>query len=350
MKKKINNLGIIGIRGLPPRYGAFDQHTDNLISYSNKINDNKIYYVLCDKFFVNNYYQYKNCVRIFQKRGSGFFLIISNLVGIIRMYLNGVRKFIFYGYSMAFIFLILKIFGCQIVCNVDGIEWRRSITKIKKIYFKFCEKMAVFSKAKLIFDSHAIQRYYSLKYKKKGNTIFYASNLNLLNKKKKSKKIFLKCFIPMRFLKENNIDIIVDTIIKFKNIKLFLSGLENDYFLNKIKPKIIKSKNIFYLGAIYDRKKLESYWNCADFYIHGHSVGGTNPTLIEAISLKKPIISYDVIFNRLILKKNCYYFKNQQDLENILFNENYLNHKNIEFDKNFKIENIHFKTINLFDF
>ena len=77
---------------------------------------------------------------------------------------------------------------------------------------------------------------------------------------------------------------------------------------------------------------------------------GTNPTLIEAISLKKPIISYDVIFNRLILKKNCYYFKNQQDLENILFNENYLNHKNIEFDKNFKIENIHFKTINLFDF
>ena len=154
----------------------------------------------------------------------------------------------------------------------------------------------------------------------------------------------------MRFLKENNIDIIVDTIIKFKNIKLFLSGLENDYFLNKIKQKIIKSKNIFYLGAIYDRKKLESYWNCADFYIHGHSVGGTNPTLIEAISLKKPIISYDVIFNRLILKKNCYYFKNQQDLENILFNENYLNHKNIEFDKNFKIENIHFKTINLFDF
>ena len=66
-EKKINNLGIIGIRGLPPRYGAFDQHTDNLISYSNKINDNKIYYVLCDKFFINSYYQYKNCVRIFQK-------------------------------------------------------------------------------------------------------------------------------------------------------------------------------------------------------------------------------------------------------------------------------------------
>ena len=137
------------------------------------------------------------------------------------MYLNGVRKFIFYGYSMAFIFLILKIFGCQIVCNVDGIEWRRSITKIKKIYFKFCEKIAVFSKAKLIFDSHAIQRYYSLKYKKKRQYYILCIKFEFTKQEKKSKKIFLKCFIPMRFLKENNIDIIVDTIIKFKKYQAF---------------------------------------------------------------------------------------------------------------------------------
>ncbi len=326
MRKKTNSIGIIGIRGLPAQYGAFDQHTENLISYSNKINDNKIYFVLCDNSFKKKNYNYKNCVRIFHKRGNNLYLIISNLIGIFKMYKKGVRKFLFYGYSMSFIFLFLKILGCQLVCNVDGIEWRRSIGKLKKVYFKLCENLAVMSNIQLIYDSYAIERYYSIKHRKKGSTIFYSSNLKPIEIIKKHKN-FVKCFIPMRFLKENNIHIIVKAVQKFKNIKLFLSGLENEYFNNEIKPEILKSKNIFYLGPIYNRIKLEKYWNCADFYIHGHSVGGTNPTLIEAISLKKPVIAFNAIFNRLILKKNCYYFKTQQELENILLNNNFLKKK-----------------------
>ena len=103
----------------------------------------------------------------------------------------------------------------------------------------------------------------------------------------------------MRFLKENNIELIIKAVKKIKDIKLYLSGIENDYFKKNLKSIVRSSPNIFYLGPIYCRNKLQRYWNVADFYIHGHSVGGTNPTLIEAISLSKPIIAYKSIFNRL---------------------------------------------------
>ena len=67
-------------------------------------------------------------------------------------------------------------------------------------------------------------------------------------------------------------------------------------------------ENIFYVGEIYDNKKLLSYLSFFDYYIHGHKVGGTNPTLIEAINLKK-ILAYDCSFNKEILGKKIFILK-----------------------------------------
>ena len=73
----------------------------------------------------------------------------------------------------------------------------------------------------------------------------------------------------------------------------------------------------FLFGEIYDNKKLLVSF-VFDYYIHGHKVGGTNPTLIEAINLKKKILAYDCSFNREILGKKKVYFKNNLDLEDLI--------------------------------
>jgi len=347
MKIKNKSIGVIGVRGLPPRHGAFDQHIHNLIKYSSEINDEKLFYVLCDETFKKYNYEYNNCIRIFIKRGNGIFIIFSNIIGIIKFLFFGIKNFIFFGYSMSFIFKFLKLFNCSIICNVDGIEWKRSQSFFKKKYYKFCEKLVSKSKAKLIFDSIAIKRYYSINHKVNGSVIYYASDFENLTRKTINKK-FIKCFVPMRFVKENNIEIIINAIKKFNHIKLYLSGNKNDYFKNTLSELIKNSKNIFYLGPVYCRKKLENYWNSADFYIHGHSVGGTNPTLIEAISLSKPIISYNAIFNRLILNENYVFFNSEKELIKILEEKKFLNVKPIKLNSNFKIDKIHYQTFELF--
>ena len=75
-------------------------------------------------------------------------------------------------------------FNCNIICNVDGIEWRRSQSLFKKKYYKFCEVLVAKSKSKLIFDSLAIKKYYSINHKVNGTVIYYASDFENLTKKK----------------------------------------------------------------------------------------------------------------------------------------------------------------------
>ena len=182
----------------------------------------------------------------------------------------------------------------------------------------------------LIFDSKVIRRYYSFHFKAKGSLIYYPSDFldkNISNKKiVNNHKIIRKAIVVMRFVPENNIEIIVNTFMELNkkfnlNHKLFIIGANNEFFQTKIKPKIKNIKNIIFIGPVYDRHKLLRFWSSADYYIHGHSVGGTNPTLIEAISLRKPIIAYDCLFNKIILGKEGYYFRSAKDLMRIIDEE-----------------------------
>ena len=311
--KKIK-VGIIGIRGLPANYGAFDQFVSQLVKYSN-LNKKNIFFFISselrkDKIKIQNVNQF------YFFRGKSFFILFNYFISTFYFYLKGVRIFLFFGYGAVIFFPLLKLLNCQIICNVDGIEWRRDISNIKKKYFKFCEMLVSKVKIKLIFDSLVIKKYYKIKHKVNGELFYYPSDLSKIKKNVdiNSKKKFKKAIIVMRFLPENNIDMIVDAFLELEknyNIrdKLYIVGKENFYFLNFIMPKIQNKKNIIFLGPIYERSKLMKVWNSADYYIHGHSVGGTNPTLIEAISIGIPIFAYNVMFNKKIVGKEGKYFK-----------------------------------------
>jgi hypothetical protein len=349
MTKKI---GLIGIRGLPAQYGAFDQHCLNLIDYSENL-DIK-FYVSCEHKFKKINFNKKNVVRIYSYRSDNFGHVIYNLLSFFKMYLLGVRTFFFFGYGLSFFFnIIIVIFRCKVICNVDGIEWRRkNIGIFKKFFFRLCEYLAAKSKAILIYDSIVIKRYYRKFYKKNGELIYYTSDIDEIVKKNNivtnSKQKYF--FLVQRLLQENSIDIIIDAFIETDNdnYKLVITGPNNNYF-NTLLEKIKKNKSkIIYTGPIYDRIKLAQMWNNASFYLHGHQVGGTNPTLIEACMLNKKIIAHNNMFNKSILKKNALYFKNKIELLKIFNNiDNYqINSQNISFD-NFLKKYVCEKYINL---
>lgn len=317
-------IGIIGIRGLPAMYGAFDRFVEQFVSSKCYDKERIFFYVSCDIFFKKFQINNNNVKRIFVYRGKGFLILLSYLVSITKMYLSGVRHFLFFGYGAAPFFPILKILNCRIICNPDGIEWRRPESKIKKIYFRLCEKIISKINIMRIFDSNVIERYYNIKHSAKGITVYYPSVFENYKINYVAKKKYERFYIIGRLLEENNTKMIVKAFSKLNiNKKLYIIGKSNDYFKKEISPLILKSKNIFHLGPIYKQDKLFKVCDKFDFYVHGHSVGGTNPTLIEAINLKKPTLAFNVSFNREILGKNALYFKNERELSNILENNIY---------------------------
>ena len=234
------------------------------------------------------------------------------------MLLNGVRVFLFFGYGAAIFFPFLKLINCKIICNPDGMEWRRPNNFLKKNYFKICE--LIFAKIKIskIYDSEVIRRYYMIKYRSNGKTIYYPSkfeNCNIVPYRKNSVKRF---YLIGRLLEENNVRLVVETFKKLNNYKLFIIGYKSKFFKKKILPLIKNSNNIFYVGEIYNKEKLLKYLSFFDYYIHGHKVGGTNHTLIEAINLKKKILAYDCSFNKEILGKKKIYFRNDLELSDLI--------------------------------
>ena len=100
-----------------------------------------------------------------------------------------------------------------------------------------------------------------------------------------------------------------------------IGNTENNYGRYLLK-KFLKTKQIKFLGTIYDLPKLNSLRKNSNIYFHGHSVGGTNPSLLEAMASHAFICAHDNIFNKSILGENAFYFSNAFDIKNFIETKN----------------------------
>ena len=105
----MKKLGIIGIRGLPASYGAFDQFVDQFVKYSNDKKIDITFYISSDKKNKKNFKQIENVNQVFFYRGRGFFILVNYFFSIFNFYFKGVRTFLFFGYGAVIFFPILKI-------------------------------------------------------------------------------------------------------------------------------------------------------------------------------------------------------------------------------------------------
>ena len=136
--------------------------------------------------------------------------------------------FLFFGYGAAPLFLLLKMLNCKIICNPDGIEWRRPEGRIKKLYFRFCEKLISKLNIIRIFDSKVIERYYNIKHSAKGKTIYYPSVFENYKIEDINKKNYERFYIIGRLLEENNTEMIVRAFSKLDlRKKLYIIGKSN---------------------------------------------------------------------------------------------------------------------------
>jgi glycosyltransferase involved in cell wall biosynthesis len=205
---------------------------------------------------------------------------------------------------------------------MDGLEWKRSKWNfLTKKLMKFLEKNAVKKSQYIISDNKGIQQYYKQIYNKESFFVPYGADLP-----EKVDIIFLKklnleegnyFILIARLEPENNIETILKAYTKSKRTERFLViGNNQTKYARYLKNKF-NTSNIEFCGSIYNKEMLDSLRFYAKAYLHGHSVGGTNPSLLEAMASSSFIIAHKNSFNISVLKKGGIYFDSAEELEKV---------------------------------
>ncbi len=316
-------VGVLGVRGLPPAYGAFDQCIGELVKHS-VIHDPELkYLVACDSVFKLQEYPYANVSRLFIKRVPGFGILLFSLIAIISFRLRGAKVLLSFGYGASALFPLAKLLGMNIVCNTDGFEWRRqkwglTARRFFKVSEWFCARFAT----RLVFDANLIARYFSINFGRDGSILRYGceqdqETVDLGSEQRFGLSKLGYLLLVMRLEPENNIKMIVEAFVASgSKIPLVIVGPSTAFFESQVRPSLDDRCRV--LGPIYDRAALKDLRDNARAYIHGHSVGGTNPTLVEAVDSGLPVLAFDTRFNREVLGGFGNYFYNMESLTELI--------------------------------
>lgn len=217
--------------------------------------------------------------------------------------------------------------GGRLFINPDGHEWKRAkwAAPIRK-YWKISEQLMVKHADLVICDSVNIEKYIQNSYKKydpKTTFIAYGAEtrksslsdddntlLQWYNEKGLSSKQYY--LVVGRFVPENNYETMIREYMKCSSKKDFaIITNVNDSFLKELDDKLrfSKDKRIKFVGTVYNQELLMKIRENAYGYFHGHEVGGTNPSLLEALGSTDLNLLLDVGFNREVAEESALYWK-----------------------------------------
>lgn len=316
-------IGIIGTRGIPNHYGGFEQFAEYLAVYLVK-NGCEVYvynssnHPFQEKIFKGVHIVHCNDPE--EKMGTiGQFIYDLNCI--LDTKKRDLDIILQLGYTSSSIWSFLFPKKALIITNMDGLEWKRSkYNFFVKKFLKYAESLAIKNSHFLVADSNGIKKYINNKYNKSSKYIAYGSQVvskvdDSILEKFKLKNLEYNMLIA-RIEPENNIETILDGVVfsKTKTPFLVIGDYNKNSFGKKIKEKYNENKNIIFLGSIYNNDDLNCLRHHCNLYFHGHSVGGTNPSLLEAMGSGNLIIAHNNIFNKAVLKENAYYFYTYKDV------------------------------------
>ncbi len=324
--KKRMKIAILGTRGIPNYYGGFEQFAEFFSVYLAE----KGHEVYCYNSH-NHKFQEKNFkgVHIIHqndpeyKYGTfGQFIYDYNCISDSRK-----RDFdiiLQLGYTSNSIWFFMLPKKAITITNMDGIEWKRSkYSRPVQQFLRFAERLAAISSDHLVSDSIGIQSFLKKRYKKESTYIAYGAhpfnspNESILNEYQVEKDNFN--MIMARFEPENNFEMVLDGVVKSNDeTPILVIGNHKTKYGEVLKNKYKANANIRFMGAIYNLEHLNNLRYYSKLYFHGHSVGGTNPSLLEAMASQALVLAQNNDFNKGILKENSYYFSNADDVKNLL--------------------------------
>lgn len=355
---------IIGSKGIPAKYGGFETFVEKLTEYQK--DSNIQYYVACirensaksgitdDQFEHNGAICFNidvpnigparaiaydiaavnKAIELAKKNKdeAPIFYILACRIG---PFISGLKKKI-------------RAIGGRLLVNPDGHEWLRAKWSLPvRKYWKFSEKLMVKHADLLVCDSKNIEKYIEEDYKQyqpKTTYIAYGTDTSPSSLKADDAKV-RKWYqekgvsengyylVVGRFVPENNYEAMIREFIKSKSKKDFvlITNVEQNKFYDQLLQEtgFDKDPRIKFVGTVYDQELLKYIRENAFAYFHGHEVGGTNPSLLEALESTKLNLLLDVGFNREVGEDGALYWKKDQ-LASVIYQAEQLDVQAIE--------------------
>lgn len=343
----MKNIFIIGSKGIPSNYGGYETFVDELTK--NRQNEAIKYHVACmnqseeeieyngarcfsikvpnigpAKAVYYDIFALKSCIKYIKNNN------ISDAI----IYILACRIGPFIGHYKK----QMKKLGIKLYVNPDGHEWLRSKwSKPIRKYWKESEKLMVKHADMLVCDSLNIEKYIENTYSKYNpNTTFIAYGADLTKSKladnddtltkwytEKNVKKNEYYLIVGRFVPENNYETMIKEFMKSKTTKdlVIVTNVENNKFYKKLlaQTSFNDDKRIKFVGTVYNKELIKKIRENAYAYLHGHEVGGTNPSLIEALASTKLNLLLGVGFNKEVgLDSSLYWNKEENNLSTLI--------------------------------
>jgi glycosyltransferase involved in cell wall biosynthesis len=323
-------IAIVGSRGIPNYYGGFEQMAQYLaVGLLNKGHDVTVYNSHNHPYKEDQYKGVKlvHCFDAENMMGTaGQFIYDLNCIMDARK--KDFDVILFLGYTSSSVWGKLFPKNAVIISNMDGMEWKRDkYTKPVQHFLKYAEKLAVRYSHYFIADSTVIQSYVEHKYNitskyiPYGAEIFANKNECILATYQVEKYDYH--MLMARMEPENNIDMILNGFHQSNSEKKFIVvGNYNNSYGRLMYKKYHADERIHFAGAIFDAEITNTLRAFCKLYFHGHSVGGTNPSLLEAMANSSIIVAHDNAFNRAVLNGDAYYFSTAEDVRKVVVKSN----------------------------
>lgn len=321
------SIAMVGTRGVPARYGGFETAVEEV---GKRLADRGHHVrVYCREGNIDedmSHYMGMELVTLptLKKRS----LDTLAHTGISSAHLVSHRTdvaFVFNSANAPFLPL-LRAAGIPVATHVDGLEWKRAKWgPVGQKYYRRAEEAAVRLSDALIADAQGIADYYDREFGAETELIAYGAPIIENTSADRLAEMGLRPgeyhLVVARLEPENHVHVIVDGYVRSSAAYPLIvvgSAPYADEYIAKVEALAADDARVRLVGGVYDQELLDQLYGNALTYLHGHSVGGTNPSLLRAIGAGTATIAFDVDFNREVLRGHGRYFGAAGDLAELL--------------------------------
>jgi len=320
---KMPSLAVVGIVGLPSNYGGWETLVSNIISALVERNEVTVY---CSSKRYDEKLKYFDGVELdyINFDANGIQSIPYDITGMWRS-MNDDAVLVL-GVSGCLALPFFRLFGRgRYIVNIDGIEWKREKWGLAaRLLLRASEWCAVKFCHEVVADNQVIVDYIQGAYRRDATMIAYGGDWRFSDGERSASKADEHeppegkfAFSVCRIEPENNIHTILEAFSETGQHLIMYGNWQTSTYGARLFDQYSGHSNITLNDPLYDRLALDKYRANCDLYVHGHSAGGTNPSLVEAMWLGRTIVCFDVNFNRATTEESAFYFTDKEHLKDL---------------------------------
>lgn len=315
-------IAIVGTVGVPCRYGGFETLAENLVNIFSDSSFGCELTVWCSGKDNDEHPQRFNqaSLRYVNLHANGAQSCLYDAISLWQAVQSGHRQILLLGVSGALALPFMRLISrARLVTNIDGIEWRRAKWgHFARFVLRCSEWAAIKFSDEIIADNEAIADYVQKTYGCECNVIAYGGDHAVSQGADPQR---LPACLPNQYAlaicriePENSVHLILEGWKDLAQVLVFVGNWEKSSYGKDLRKRYAGASNLLLLDPIYDPAALRALRDRATMYVHGHSAGGTNPSLVEMMHFGIPVLAHGCGFNRRTTEDKARYFETSDEL------------------------------------